>query len=185
MVWKCAKTVVWSCTLQWGNATVMMSSALTSSVRTVCPVRACFALTANFVMSPFMRRGRNQVTTTKEWFWANAVKLVTSPGAERNVCLNEITQRYKQIHSSSMCLRIPTGLSCLYIQRFTEGSNSSRRYGCYLQDREILFKSLGQAMIKRITVSTWNTSILKNWKNWLWIYSWTLLHSRPFDFLWT
>lgn len=31
---------------------------------------------------------------------------------------------------------IPTRLSCLYIQGFTKGSNSSRRYRCDLQDRE-------------------------------------------------
>lgn len=60
--------IVYCSTLQCGSVTVMMSSALTSSVRTVCPVRACLALTANFVMSPLMRCGRNQVTMTNVWF---------------------------------------------------------------------------------------------------------------------
>lgn len=68
-------------TLQWGRATVMMSTALTSSKRTICPVRANLALTANFVMRPLMRCGKNQVRTTKVWLWAYAVRLVTRPGA--------------------------------------------------------------------------------------------------------
>ena len=63
-------SVMQCCTLQWGSATVMMSSALTSSVRTVCPVRACFAFTANLLMRPLMRCGRYQVTMTEVWFWA-------------------------------------------------------------------------------------------------------------------
>lgn len=51
-------------------------------------------------------------------------------------------------------LPILTRLSCLYIQGFTKSSNSSRRYRCYLQDREILLQSLGQAVVKRTTVGT-------------------------------
>jgi hypothetical protein len=115
-------------TLQCGSAPVMMSSASSSSMRTVWPVRACLALTANLVIRPLMRSGRSQVTTTNVWFSANAVRLVTRPGADKGLQLSVCV---------SVCvfvcyLWIPTSLSSFDVQRLAIGSNTSRVFCCNL-----------------------------------------------------
>lgn len=142
------------CTLQWGSAPVMMSSASTSSMRTTCPVRAYFALTANLVMRPLMRCGRNQLTTTKVWFWENAVRLVTRPGAvgkaHSHVYIYIYICMYRQFwvitfwdNYVNECAWIHTRLSRLYVQRIAECSCSRRRRGRHLKrNRKLVWITL-------------------------------------------
>lgn len=121
-------------TLQWGRATVMISSALTSMKRTVCPVRTFFVLTANLVMRPLMRCGRYQVTTTKVWFWAYAVRLVTRPGAAGNTRKTQVCSPAGFV-SDADCVRLLTWLSSFYVYRFAVGSCSHKWFSCYLKHK--------------------------------------------------